>query len=76
MINFRIYKKTKMLKESWQNFSIKYERTRAISSLEFIENESLMITQKNLLSIFEGKFFDYSKPVALLERLGGFISKQ
>lgn len=70
----RIYTKTYQnatIKKAGKTFSIEYsERTRAISSLEFIENEfSNDNSKKNLLSIFEASVFDYSKPVALLERL-------
>ena len=70
----RIYTKTYQnatIKKAGKTFSIEYsERTRAISSLEFIGNEfSNDNSKKNLLSIFEASVFDYSKPVALLERL-------
>lgn len=70
----RIYTKTYQsatIKKVGKNFSIEYsERTRAISSLEFIENEfSNDNSKKNLLSIFETSVFDYSKPVSLLKRL-------
>lgn len=70
----RIYTKTYQnatIKKAGKNFSIEYsERTRAISSLEFIENEfSNDNSKKNLLSIFETSVFDYSKPVSLLKRL-------
>lgn len=72
--HFRIYTKTYQnatIKKAGKTFSIEYsERTRAISSLEFIGNEfSNDNSKKNLLSIFEASVFDYSKPVALLERL-------
>lgn len=70
----RIYTKTYQsatIKKVGKNFSIEYsERTRSISSLEFIENEfSNDNSKKNLLSIFETSVFDYSKPVSLLKRL-------
>lgn len=70
----RIYTKTYQnvtIKKAGKTFSIEYsERTRAISSLEFIGNEfSNDNSKKNLLGIFETSVFDYSKPVALLERL-------
>lgn len=73
----RIYTKTYQnatIKKVGKNFSIVYsERTRAISSLEFIENEfSNDNSKKNLLSIFETSVFDYSKPVSLLSRLAAF----
>ena len=73
----RIYTKTYQnatIKKVGKNFSVVYsERTRAISSLEFIENEfSNDNSKKNLLSIFETSVFDYSKPVSLLSRLVTF----
>lgn len=70
----RIYTKTYQnatIKRTINGFEIEYsQRTRAISSLEFIENQfSNDNAKKNLLSIFERSVFDYSKPVSLLRAL-------
>ena len=67
----RIYTKTYQnasIKKTGKGFEIEYaQRTRAISSLEFVENEfSNDNAKKNLTGIFESSVFDYSKPVALL----------
>lgn len=70
----RIYTKTyqnaKIVKGK-TGFQIEYfQRTKAISSLEFIENAfSNDNSKKNLLDLFESSVFDYSKPTALLQRL-------
>ena len=70
----RIYTKTyqncKIVKKG-SSFDIEYmERTKAISSLEFVENEfSNDNSKKNLLQIFKTKVFDYSKPVSLIKKL-------
>ncbi len=70
----RIYTKTyqncKIIRTS-SGFSIEYiQRTKAISTLEFIENEySNDNSKKNLVSLFERNVFDYSKPNALLKTL-------
>ena len=51
------------------------ERTRSISTLEFIENEfSNDNSKKNLLSIFSSSVFDYSKPLELLGKLAIYFS--
>lgn len=73
----RIYTKTYQnatIKKNGKSFSVEYnERTRAMSSLEFIENEfSNDNSKKNLLKIFDTSVFDYSKPVALLKALVTF----
>lgn len=53
------------------------ERTRPISSLEFIENEfSNDNSKKNLLSIFNTSVFDYSKPLLLLEKMVAYFSDE
>lgn len=70
----RIYTKTyqncKIVKTA-SGFSIEYiQRTKAISTLEFIENEySNDNSKKNLVSLFDRSVFDYSKPTALLKTL-------
>ncbi len=70
----RIYTKTyqnaKIVKGA-SGFQIEYfQRTKAISSLEFVENEfSNDNSKKNLLDLFESSVFDYSKPTALLQKL-------
>ena len=75
----RIYTKTyqncKIVKTG-TGFSIEYiQRTKAISTLEFIENEySNDNSKKNLVSLFNSSVFDYSKPVALLKTLVQYTS--
>lgn len=75
----RIYTKTyqncKIVKNS-SGFSIEYmQRRKAISTLEFVENEySNDNSKKNLVSIFNSSVFDYSKPVALLKALVQYTS--
>ena len=70
----RIYTKTyqncKIVKTA-SGFSIEYiQRTKAISTLEFIGNEySNDNSKKNLVSLFDSSVFDYSKPIALLRTL-------
>lgn len=76
----RIYTKTyqncKIVKTG-NSFSIEYmERTKAISTLEFIENEySNDNSKKNLTQIFNASVFDYSKPVSLLKTLASYSTK-
>lgn len=75
----RIYTKTyqncKIVKTG-TGFSIEYmQRTKAISTLEFIENEySNDNSKKNLVSLFNSSVFDYSKPTALLKALAQYTS--
>lgn len=70
----RIYTKTyqnaRIVKKG-NNFSIEYiERTKAISTLEFVESEfSNDNSKKNLVQLFNSSVFDYSKPTALLKAL-------
>lgn len=70
----RIYTKTyqncKIVKTP-SGFSIEYiQRTKAISTLEFIANEySNDNSKKNLVSLFNSSVFDYSKPTVLLKTL-------
>ena len=70
----RIYTKTyqnaKIVKKGAQ-FAIEYfDRTKPISTLEFVENEySNDNAKKNLTAVFGANVFDYSKPVALLKTL-------
>lgn len=76
----RIYTKTyqrcKIVKGP-RGFEIEYaQRTRAITSLDFIENEfSNDNSKKNLLSLFESSVFDYSKPLSLLRKLTQYATK-
>ena len=57
-------------------FEIEYiQRTKAISTLEFVENEySNDNSKKNLLSLFNSSVFDYSKPTVLLKTLTQYSS--
>lgn len=76
----RIYTKTyqnaRIVKKG-NNFSIEYmERTKAISTLEFVENEfSNDNSKKNLAQLFNSSVFDYSKPTALLKVLTQYSTK-
>ena len=63
----RIYTKTYQnckIAKAASGFTIEYiQRTKAISTLEFVENEySNDNSKKNLTSLFESSVFDYSKP--------------
>lgn len=70
----RIYTKTyqncRIIKTN-TGFDIEYiQRTKSISTLEFIENEySNDNSKKNLVQLFGSSVFDYSKPVSLLKTL-------
>lgn len=76
----RIYTKTyqncKIVKTR-NGFSIEYiERTKPISTLEFIENEySNDNSKKNLTQIFNASVFDYSKPISLLRTLASYSTR-
>lgn len=76
----RIYTKTyqncKIVKTG-NEFNIEYmERTKPISTLEFVENEySNDNSKKNLMQIFNASVFDYSKPVSLLKTLVSYSAK-
>lgn len=75
----RIYTKTYQnckIAKTASGFTIKYiQRTKAISTLEFVENEySNDNSKKNLTSLFESSVFDYSKPTALLKTLAQYSS--
>lgn len=73
----RIYTKTYQnvaIEKDGDTFKIsKIERTKPLSSLEFVDNKySNDNAKKQLLSLFEKAPFDYSKPNALLEFLIAF----
>ena len=75
----RIYTKTYQnckIAKTASGFTIEYiQRTKAISTLEFVENEySNDNSKKNLTSLFESSVFDYSKPTALLKTLVQYSS--
>ena len=75
----RIYTKTYQnckIAKTASGFTIEYiQRTKAISTLEFVENEySNDNSKKNLTSLFESSVFDYSKPTALLKTLAQYSS--
>lgn len=73
----RIYTKTyqncKIVKKSGV-FTVEYtKRTKAISTLEFIDNEfSNDNSKKNLTQLFSTSVFDYSKPVSLMKKLASY----
>ena len=51
------------------------ERTKAISTLEFIENEySNDNSKKNITQVFDAAVFDYSKPVELLRTITSYAT--
>ena len=75
----RIYTKTyqnaKIVKKGDTFVIEKIQRTKALSSLEFIENEySNDNSKKNLSTLFASNVFDYSKPVSLLKFLCKFTT--
>ena len=75
----RIYTKTYQnckIAKTASGFTIEYiQRTKAISTLEFVENEySNDNSKKNLTSLFACSVFDYSKPTALLKTLVQYSS--
>lgn len=75
----RIYTKTYQnckIAKAASGFTIEYiQRIKAISTLEFVENEySNDNSKKNLTSLFESSVFDYSKPTALLKTLVQYSS--
>lgn len=75
----RIYTKTyqncKIVKKG-NGFQLEYmERTKAISTLEFIENEySSDNSKKNITQVFDAAVFDYSKPVELLKTITSYAT--
>lgn len=75
----RIYTKTyqncKIVKKG-NGFQLEYmERTKAISTLEFIENEySNDNSKKNIAQVFDAAVFDYSKPVELLKTITSYAT--
>lgn len=76
----RIYTKTYQnvsIEKTASGFSIKeIERTKPLSSLEFVENiYSNDNAKKQLLELFENAPFDYSKSVTLLEFLASFSTR-
>ena len=75
----RIYTKTyqncKIVKKG-NGYQLEYmERTKAISTLEFIENEySNDNSKKNITQVFDAAVFDYSKPVELLKTITSYAT--
>ena len=75
----RIYTKTyqncKIVKKG-NGFQLEYmERTKAISTLEFIENKySNDNSKKNITQVFDAAVFDYSKPVELLKTITSYAT--
>lgn len=75
----RIYTKTyqncRIVKKG-NSFQLEYmERTKAISTLEFIENEySNDNSKKNMTQVFDAAVFDYSKPVELLRTITSYAT--
>lgn len=76
----RIYTKTYQnarIVRNGNSFEIEYfDRTKSISSLQFVENEySNDNSKKNLVEVLQSSVFDYSKPVSLLKTLSQYASK-
>lgn len=76
----RIYTKTYQnagIVRDGDTFAIEYfDRTKAISTLQFTENEfSNDNAKKNLVGVLQSSVFDYSKPVSLLKALIQYASK-
>ena len=75
----RIYTKTyqncKIVKKG-NGFQLEYmERTKANSTLEYIENEfSNDNSKKNITQVFDAAVFDYSKPVELLKTITSYAT--
>lgn len=77
----RIYTKTYQnanIRKSENGFIVEIApRTRAISSLEFIDNVySNDNSKKNILEIFKTSVFDYSKPTQLLKSISKYSTKK
>lgn len=75
----RIYTKTyqnvKISKKGSDFIVETFERTKALSSLEFTENSySNDNSKKNLATIFESSVFDYSKPISLIKSFCQFTT--
>lgn len=73
----RIYTKTyqkAQIEKTETGFKIvEIERTKPLSSLEFVENEySNDNAKKQIISLFESSPFDYSKPISLLKYIISF----
>lgn len=77
----RIYTKTyqnaKIVKTG-NGFAVEcFQRTKSISTLDFVENEfSNDNSKKNLLELFENSVFDYSKPVSLPQTLSRYLTSE
>ena len=76
----RIYTKTYQkagIVRTDAGFAIEYtERTKAISTLEFVDNSySNDNAKKNLLKFFDTGVFDYSKPVSLPKALAEYTTR-
>ena len=76
---YRIYTKTYQnakIEKVGNNFNVViFDRTKAISSLEFVENEySNDNSKKNILKLFGRSIFDYSKPISLIQKLVQYTS--
>ena len=79
MNGYRIYTKTYQnakIEKVGNDFKVViFDRTKAISSLEFVENEySNDNSKKNILKLFNRSIFDYSKPISLLQKLVQYTS--
>lgn len=72
----KTYQKARIVRTD-SGFAVEYsERTKAISTLEFVNNEySNDNAKKNLLKFFETSVFDYSKPVSLPKALAEYTTR-
>lgn len=72
----KTYKNAIISKNGNSYFVDKIQRTKATSTLEFIENKySNDNSRKDLSKIFDNKVFEYSKPISLLKELS-FIGSE
>ena len=73
----KTYQKARIVRTE-SGFAIEYaERTKAISTLEFVNNEySNDNAKKNMLKYFETGVFDYSKPVSLPKALAEYTTRE
>lgn len=73
----KTYQKARIVRTD-SGFAIEYtERTKAISTLEFVNNNySNDNAKKNLMKYFDAGVFDYSKPVSLLKTLAEYTTRE
>lgn len=71
----KTYQNARIVKNDGKFVVEKFDRTKALSSLEFIDNiYSNDNSKKNLASLFGENIFDYSKPISLIRFLCQFTT--